>query len=51
MQVRVCDRNEYTMYERDTLYLHYDNWDDYHFRHHSMRGMSMEIGKSMLLAL
>ena len=32
MQVRVCDRNEYTMYERDTLYLHYDNWDDYHFK-------------------
>lgn len=29
MQIRVCNRNDYTMYEKDTLYLHYDNWDDY----------------------
>lgn len=32
MQVQVCDRNEYTMYEKDTLYLHYDNWDDYSYK-------------------
>ena len=32
MQVRICDRNEHTMYEKDTLYLHYDNWDDYSFK-------------------
>ena len=29
MQIRVCNRNDYTMYEKDTLYLRYDNWDDY----------------------
>ena len=32
MQVRVCDRNDNTMYEKDTLYLHYDNWDDYSYK-------------------
>lgn len=32
MQIRVCNRNDYTMYEKDTLYLHYDNWDDYSYK-------------------
>lgn len=32
MKFRVCGRNEYTRYERDTVYLHYDNWDDYGFK-------------------
>lgn len=32
MQVRVCDRNDYAMYGKDTIYLRYDNWDDYSFK-------------------
>ena len=32
MQARVCDRNDFTMYEKDTLYLRYDNWDDYSYK-------------------
>lgn len=32
MQFQVCDRNEYTKYEKNTLYLHYDNWDDFGFK-------------------
>lgn len=32
MQFRVCNRNDYPMYEKDTLYLRYDNWDDYSFK-------------------
>ena len=32
MQVRVCDRNDYAMYGKDTMYLRYDNWDDYSFK-------------------
>ncbi len=32
MRFRVCNRNDYTMYEKDTVYLHYDNWDDYCFK-------------------
>ncbi len=32
MQFRVCVRNNYTGYGKDTLYLYYDNWDDYSFK-------------------
>ena len=32
MKFEVCDRSEITKYERDTVYLRYDNWDDYCFK-------------------
>ena len=32
MKFRVCGRNEFTQHERDTVYLRYDNWDDYGFK-------------------
>jgi len=32
MKFCVCDRGEKILYEKDTLYLRYDNWDDYHYK-------------------
>lgn len=32
MLFRICGRNEHVRYERDVMYLHYDNWDDYHYK-------------------
>lgn len=32
MKFRVCGRNEFMRYERDTVFLRYDNWDDYGFK-------------------
>lgn len=32
MKFRVYGRNEFMRYERDTVYLRYDNWDDYGFK-------------------
>lgn len=32
MQIRVHDRYGRAMYEKDTLYLHYDNWDDFGYK-------------------
>lgn len=32
MKFRVCGRNEFVRSERDTVYLHYDNWDDFGFK-------------------
>lgn len=32
MQILVHDRYGRAMYEKDTLYLHYDNWDDFGYK-------------------
>lgn len=32
MKFRVCDRGEMILHEKDTVYLRYDNWDDYSFK-------------------
>lgn len=32
MRFRIYGRNEYVRYERDVMYLHYDNWDDFHYK-------------------